>query len=75
MKSKFLICNIEPVLQLAEDDDGFASCGEDDDETVKKTNEDFKEDRTGDPIHDQYLFMKAITNKEERSKSITQILY
>jgi hypothetical protein len=49
-------------MSIAENDDGFASCEEDD--GVDKT--------TGDPIHDHYLQLKKIQSKEERSKILVK---
>ena len=48
-------------MQMAESDDGFASCEED----------DGTDHSTGDPIHDHYLPVKKILSKEEKSKSST----
>jgi hypothetical protein len=46
---------------LEEDDDGFASCGEE-----EKGGKE--EEKTGDAIHDFYLGIKTVKNKEDRSK-------
>jgi hypothetical protein len=48
---------------MAENDDGFASCDEDDDNTENEP--------TGDPILDNYLTVKKIPNKEARSINTT----
>ena len=50
--------SVEPSMQMADNDDGFASCEED----------DGTDHSTGDPIHDYYLPVKKIQSKEEKSK-------
>jgi hypothetical protein len=51
-----------------EDDDGFASCDEEEKGGVKE------EEKTGDPIHDFYLGLKHVKSKEDRSKHPSSIL-
>lgn len=52
-----ILDSIESNMNLAENDDGFASCEEDD--GVDKS--------TGDPIHDYYLQIKKVQSKEDKS--------
>jgi hypothetical protein len=54
---------------IVEDDDGFASCDEDEEKIIRhrKKSKDIVEEKTGDPIKDFYLSINDVKNKEDKS--------